>query len=146
MADGFDVAACMAQPSDEHGMKNLGHAYGFIYRRLLNDRPVPLVPILVNTFYPPNQPLPRRCFDFGRSIARAVAAWDETARVVAVGSGGLSHFVIDEAFDQRMLRALASGDAGGDHRRKRHAVPLGHLRDQELDRGGGAAWPIPASG
>lgn len=110
MADGFDVAACMAQPSDEHGMKNLGHAYGFIYRRLLNDRPVPLVPILVNTFYPPNQPLPRRCFDFGRSIARAVAAWDETARVVAVGSGGLSHFVIDEAFDQRMLRALASGD------------------------------------
>ncbi|HXQ54182.1 MAG TPA: hypothetical protein VN802_24010 [Stellaceae bacterium] len=111
MADGFDLAASMVQPTGEHGMENLGHAFGFIYRRLLRDKPVKLVPILVNTFYPPNQPSPRRCYDFGRSIARAIASWDEAARVVAVGSGGLSHFVIDEEFDQRMLRAFAAGDA-----------------------------------
>ncbi len=110
MDDGFDVAAMMAQPKDAHGMKNLGHAYGFIYRRLLKDQAVPLVPILVNTFYPPNQPSPRRCFDLGKSLARGIAAWDEDARVVAIGSGGLSHFVVDEELDQRMLAAFQSGN------------------------------------
>jgi hypothetical protein len=110
MEDGFDLAASMAQPTGEHGMHSLGHAFGFIYRRLLKDRPVPLVAILVNTFYPPNQPSPRRCYAFGRSIARAIQSWDEPARVVVVGSGGLSHFVIDEAFDRRMLGAFASAD------------------------------------
>jgi aromatic ring-opening dioxygenase LigB subunit len=110
MTDGFDVAAIMAQPKDGHGTKNLGHAYGFIYRRLLHDRAVPLVPVLINTFYPPNQPSPRRCFDFGRSIGRAVAAWPGDARVVVVGSGGLSHFVIDEEFDRRILDAFQRDD------------------------------------
>lgn len=110
MADGFDVAAIMAQPKDGPATKNLGHAYGFIYRRLLRDRAVPLVPVLVNTFYPPNQPSPRRCFDFGRSIGRAIAGWKSNARIVVVGSGGLSHFVIDEEFDRRILGAFARDD------------------------------------
>jgi OH-DDVA oxygenase len=110
MSDGFDLAACMAQPKDAHGLKNLGHAYGFIYHRLLRDKPVPLVPVLINTFYPPNQPSPRRCYAFGRSIARAIASWPSNARVVVVGSGGLSHFVIDEDFDQRILHAFLKGD------------------------------------
>ena len=35
MRDGFDVAAIMAQPKHAHETNNLGHAYGFIYRRLL---------------------------------------------------------------------------------------------------------------
>ncbi len=103
----FDIAAIMSQPKDGHSeTKNLGHAYGFIYRRLLKDKPLPLVPILVNTFYPPNQPSPKRCFDFGRAIGRAIAAWDSDARVVVVGSGGMSHFVIDEEFDHRILGAF----------------------------------------
>ena len=114
MSDGFDVAAIMAQPKAQagegHEIKNFGHAYGFIYRRLLKDKPVPLVPILVNTFYPPNQPSPRRCFDFGRAIGRAIASWQSDARVVVVGSGGLSHFVIDEEFDQRILGAFQRDD------------------------------------
>ena len=110
MHDGFDVAALMAQPKEAQRMRNLGHAYGFIYRRLLRDRAVPLVPVLVNTFYPPNQPSPRRCFDFGRTIGRAVAASPSDARVVVVGSGGLSHFVIDEEFDHRVLGAFQRDD------------------------------------
>jgi aromatic ring-opening dioxygenase LigB subunit len=113
MTDGFDIAAIMAQPKDRDGTKNLGHAYGFIYRRLLRDRAVPLVPVLVNTFYPPNQPLPRRCFDFGRAIGRAIEGWRSDARVVVVGSGGLSHFVIDEEFDHRILDALQRDDIAG---------------------------------
>jgi 3-O-methylgallate 3,4-dioxygenase len=110
MSDGFDVAAILAQPKDGHETKNLGHAYGFIYRRLLKDQPLPLVPVLVNTFYPPNQPSPRRCFEFGGAIGRAIASWDSDARVVVIGSGGLSHFVIDEEFDHRILGAFARDD------------------------------------
>ena len=110
MRDDFDVAAIMMQPRDGAGRKNLGHAYGFIYRRLLRDRPLPLVPVLVNTFYPPNRPSPRRCLEFGRTIGRAIASWKDRARVVVVGSGGLSHFVIDEAFDHRILGAFQRDD------------------------------------
>jgi 3-O-methylgallate 3,4-dioxygenase len=77
---------------------------------LLKDRPLPLVPVLVNTFYPPNQPSPRRCFEFGRALGRAIASWPSDARVVVVGSGGLSHFVIDEEFDHRILGALRRDD------------------------------------
>jgi hypothetical protein len=110
MRDGFDVAAILAQPKHGTETKNLGHAYGFIYRRLLKDRALPLVPVLVNTFYPPNQPSPRRCFDFGEAIGRAIASWPGDARVVVVGSGGLSHFVIDEEFDHRILGAFQRDD------------------------------------
>jgi hypothetical protein len=110
MRDGFDVAALMAQPRVGHQTKNLGHAYGFIYRRLLHDRVLPLVPVLVNTFYPPNQPSPRRCFEFGQAIGRAIAGWPADARIVVVGSGGLSHFVIDEEFDHRILGAFQRDD------------------------------------
>jgi aromatic ring-opening dioxygenase LigB subunit len=110
MEDGFDIAAIMAQPKDGDETKNLGHAYGFIYRRLLKDQPLPLVPVLVNTFYPPNQPSPRRCFEFGRAIGRAIKSWPSDQRVVVVGSGGLSHFVIDEDFDHRILKAFQTDD------------------------------------
>ena len=110
MRDGFDVAAIMGQPKQGHDTKNLGHAYGFIYRRLLKDRPLPLLPVLVNTFYPPNQPSPRRCFEFGRVIGRAIASWPGNARVAVIGSGGLSHFVIDEEFDHRILGAFQRDD------------------------------------
>jgi hypothetical protein len=110
MRDGFDVAAIMAQPKRDRETINIGHAYGFIYRRLLKDRALPLVPVLVNTFYPPNQPSPRRCFDFGRTLGRAITSWPSDARVVIVGSGGLSHFVIDEEFDHRILGAFQRDD------------------------------------
>lgn len=112
LGDGFDVTACMRQPK-EHGSTrpiNLGHAYGFIYRRILRDRPIPVVPILVNTFYPPNQPVPKRCVEFGRAIGRAIKSWPENKRVAVCASGGLSHFVVDEAFDRKILGALERGD------------------------------------
>jgi hypothetical protein len=103
--DGFDVTVSMKQPET-----NLGHAYGFICRRILRDRHIGLVPILVNTFYEPNQPTARRCLDFGRAIGRAIKSWPSQTRVAVCASGGLSHFVIDEEFDQLVLTALANGD------------------------------------
>ena len=69
-----------------------------------------LVPVLVNTFYPPNQPTVSRCFAFGQSILRASQAWPSDLRVAVVASGGLTHFVIDEEVDQIFLDALRQGD------------------------------------
>jgi len=106
----IDVAASMQQPTGPDGIRNIGHAYGFIYRRLLQDKPIPIVPVLQNTFYPPNQPAPKRCFELGRVIGQAIHDWKSDKRVAVVASGGISHFVVDEEWDHKMLDAMAGGD------------------------------------
>lgn len=105
MHDEFDVAAMKALPKPE-----TPHAFGFVYRRIMRDNPVPSVPVLVNTFYPPNQPTVRRCYDFGKSVLRGIQAWDSDARVAVLASGGLTHFVIDESIDQLFFKAMEDGD------------------------------------
>lgn len=108
--DGFDVTSSEVQPLGPEGLRGIGHAVGFIVRRLLDDRPMPLVPVLMNTYFEPNQPPVARCFEFGRSMGRAVKAWKRDARVAVAGSGGLTHFAIDEGLDRRLLRALRERD------------------------------------
>jgi Catalytic LigB subunit of aromatic ring-opening dioxygenase len=108
MSDAFDVATMKSLPADE-----TPHAFGFIYRRVMRDQPVPSVPLLQNTFFPPNQPSARRCYDFGRSVAKAIRTWQSDARVAAFASGGLSHFVVDENLDRTFLDALRKRDANG---------------------------------
>jgi 3-O-methylgallate 3,4-dioxygenase len=105
MADEFDVAAMASLPKPE-----TPHAFGFVYRRIMRDRPTPSVPVLVNTFYPPNQPRVGRCYRFGRSILKAIRGWRSDARVAVFASGGLTHFVIDEEVDRLMLDALRERD------------------------------------
>ncbi len=105
MADNFDVAAMKGMPKPE-----TPHAWGFIFRRIMRDNPVPTVMACVNAFYPPNQPTVRRCFDFGQSIVRAIESWDSDARVALIASGGLTHFVVDEEVDGVFLDALRSKD------------------------------------
>jgi hypothetical protein len=106
VASGFDIASLDATPPG-HGF---GHAYGFVIRRLLGEREIPVVPILLNTYDPPNQPTPSRCYDFGRALAEAIGAAGGQARVALVASGGLSHFVVDEEIDSALLDAISSGD------------------------------------
>ncbi|MFM9971518.1 MAG: protocatechuate 3,4-dioxygenase [Burkholderiales bacterium] len=111
--DEIDVTTCSEIPKGERGPLSITHSVGFIVRRILRDKPIPMVPILQNTFYPPNQAKPGRCFDFGKSIARALQAWgnDNPGKRIAIcASGGLSHYVIDEEWDQRMLDAMVRGD------------------------------------
>jgi aromatic ring-opening dioxygenase catalytic subunit (LigB family) len=110
IADEFDVAVSSKQRANERGPIGIGHAVGFIYRRILKDRPVPVVPILLNTYFPPNQPTAKRCYEFGMSIGRAIANWNSEDRVAICASGGISHFVIDEDFDRRMLNAIRDRD------------------------------------
>ena len=109
--DEFDVTSCGEQPHDNGRVRRLGHAFGFIYRRILKSRPIPIVPVLINTFFPPNQPTPKRCYEFGRSLGRAIASSGADRRVAVAASGGVSHFVVDEDLDRRMLDALKKRDA-----------------------------------
>lgn len=107
--DHFDVFSFRDQPDHEP----LGHAWTFIYHRLLEHQfDIPMVPIYLNTYYPPNTPTPGRCFELGQSLRRAVESWEEDLNVCVVGSGGLSHFVVDEELDRGLLDAIAQGDRG----------------------------------
>jgi len=108
--DEFDVAQFDALPHPLPRFSGIPHAYGFVYRQIMRDDPVPTVPVLVNTFYPPNQPTVRRCYKFGQALKRAIESWDDDARVAVICSGGLSHFVIDEEFDRKVLGAMKKND------------------------------------
>ena len=102
----FDVSAGNALPAGE----GEGHAFGFVHRRLMTEA-VPVVPVVLNTYYPPNQPSPRRCYRLGQAIRAAIESYPENLRVGVVASGGLSHFTIDEQLDREVIRALSEKDA-----------------------------------
>ncbi len=74
---------------------------------------VPIVPVCINTYYPPNQPTPRRCYKLGQAIRAAVESYPGDKRVGIIGSGGLSHFVVDEALDRGFIDMLRRKDAAG---------------------------------
>jgi aromatic ring-opening dioxygenase catalytic subunit (LigB family) len=107
--DDFDVAESSSLPRSAL-RPGVPHAYGFIYHRLLGDAPPPSVPIIFNVHYPPNRPPLRRCLALGRALRRAIKSWDGRARIALIASGGLSHFVIDEALDQKVLTAMETGN------------------------------------
>lgn len=106
MDDDFDLA--IADSLDE-GLGE-GHAFGFVHNRLVPGLPLPIVPIFLNTYFPPNQPKPARCFKLGQAIEKAVRAFPGDARVGVLASGGLSHFTVDEALDGRVMQALRDKD------------------------------------
>ena len=89
----------------------LPHGFGFVVKRIFENRDIPIVPVFQNTCYPPNQPTPRRSFAFGKEIARAIGSWDSGARVAVIASGGLSHFTVDEEVDRMLLGGLERNDA-----------------------------------
>jgi OH-DDVA oxygenase/3-O-methylgallate 3,4-dioxygenase len=112
ITNGFDVAQSRKLPvHPEHWYSGIGHAFGFIYRMIMRDNVVPNVPIIQNTFFPPNQPPAKRCFEFGQTVAEAIRNWDSDKRVAIFGSGGMSHFVIDEELDWSFFKALNNRDA-----------------------------------
>jgi hypothetical protein len=111
VSSGFDITRARELPRHEvHWHSGIGHAFGFIYRQIMRDAVCPHVPIITNTFFPPNQPAVRRCFELGRAIGRSLKAWDSDARIAVFGSGGMTHFVIDEQFDARIFDAIARRD------------------------------------
>jgi 3-O-methylgallate 3,4-dioxygenase len=103
----FDVATAN---SLEPG-RGEGHAFGFVHNRLLQGDALPMVPVFMNTYYPPNQATPRRCYRLGQAISKAVEDYGHDLRVGILASGGLSHFTVDEELDAAVMRALREKDA-----------------------------------
>ena len=93
--------------SKEHGE---GHAFGFVHRRMMDGKVIPIVPLALNTYFPPNQPRPRRCYELGQALCKAVQSAKGVERVGILASGGLSHFTVDEELDHRLLDGLKNND------------------------------------
>lgn len=105
---GVDVSVSDSVP--DPARRAFGHAYGFIYQRLMKRLRVPMLPVLLNTYFPPNNPTAARCFQLGTAIGQALAASPIEARVAVIASGGLSHFLCEESFDRKVLQALKTHD------------------------------------
>lgn len=105
----IDVAA--AARVDDARKAGFGHAYGFIVKRLFRGRRIPVLPVLLNTYYPPNVPSASRCHDIGRALKGALEASTADLRVAIIASGGLSHFVVDEVLDRQVIEGLQGGRA-----------------------------------
>jgi len=116
----FDISAVAGLGDGQ----NEGHAYSFVHRWYLNAdgaRLLPVVPIFLNTYNPPNPPLPKRCVRLGKALKELIESYPEDLRVGLVASGGLSHFVVEEDLDRSIIAALKDKDldflAGLDPRR-----------------------------
>ena len=74
--------------------------------------PIPIVPVVINTVQHP-LPSAKRCLSFGRSIGRAIAAYEKPLNVLVLATGGLSHQLdgaragfLNPQFDAECLDAL----------------------------------------
>ena len=88
------------------------HAFSFPVCRWFGGKRPPMVPIFINTCYPPNWISPRRAHALGRAVREAVLSWESDFRVAIVTSGGLSHFTVDEEADRMAIDGLTKADAG----------------------------------
>ena len=106
MDQGFDVAHSKYLREGQ----SITHAVTFVYARILQGKNIPVIPVMQNTYYPPNQPRPRRSYEFGIGLRNAIETWKSNARVAVLASGGFSHFVLDEELDHKALKALQDKD------------------------------------
>jgi protocatechuate 4,5-dioxygenase beta chain len=107
VAEEFDVTSCQEVLVD--------HAFTVPMQLLWPGPascPVAAVPVMVNTVQHP-LPSPARCLKFGAALGRAIAAWPSDARVLVLGTGGLSHQLegpragfINSAFDRMCMAKI----------------------------------------
>lgn len=88
VADEFDITVCQEMKID-HSV-SLPMALFWPDHKQDGKWPATIVPVGLNTTMAP-YPSAARCYKLGQAIARAVESWDSDARVLVVGSGGLSH-------------------------------------------------------
>jgi len=105
MDEGFDPAYSKRTRYDG----GLGHAFARVLKFLTPDASRRIIPVMVNTYYPP-APSAHRCAQFGVALAKLVGRFPSADRVVVIASGGLSHTKIDEQLDDRFIRALQHND------------------------------------
>ncbi len=108
----FDVTTCQELQVD--------HATAVPVELLWPDqpqRPVKVVPIMVNTVQHP-LPSARRCLALGQAVGRAIESYARPLKVVVLGTGGMSHQLdgeragfINKAFDHECLDRLIGDPA-----------------------------------
>lgn len=118
---GFDVVETTAFDGD----RLVSHAHAQILSFL---RPaVPVLLVFLNAVHSPAPP-PARCLEFGRALRASLDADGTSKRIIAYGSGGLSHFsagypyedyggeldfgFISMDFDNRVLDWMRTGQIG----------------------------------
>lgn len=106
VAEDFDLTTCQEMVVD--------HALTLPMALLWPDQkwPVRIVPVCINTV---QFPLPSavRVYKLGEAVGRAVRAWNSDARVLVMGTGGLSHQLdgkragfINKDFDLQFMESL----------------------------------------
>ena len=119
---GFDLLYTQDRPLD--------YAFYVPLHFTMPEPPVPLLPLHVNVYLPP-QPTPRRCHEWGVALGEILRARPE--RVALMASGGMSHFPgtdrygsPDLEYDRRLLDELRAGRGG----------ELAAATGEELDKAG----------
>src|SRR6266498_2807549 len=120
----FDVHEPLARAVLEQGIErgfdlaysqdlSLDYAFYVPLHFTMPEPAVPIVPLYVNVYLPP-QPTPRRCYAWGQTLRAILDARPE--RVALMASGGLSHFPcsdryasLDYEWDRQMLDKLIDG-------------------------------------
>jgi protocatechuate 4,5-dioxygenase, beta chain len=107
--DGFDPVMCQEMAVD-HAITN-----PMLLMYPDSAWPAKIVPIAINSIQHP-LPGPKRCYDLGRAVGKAIESYPEDAKVLLIGSGGLSHQLdgsragfINKPFDQECLEAMVTG-------------------------------------
>jgi hypothetical protein len=136
--DGFDIAASK-QLNEKVG---LGHAFTYIYEFVTPNGDIPMVPVMINTFFPPNQPTPKRCYALGQALRTAIEGWDSDKRVAVIASGGLSHTILDEGIDRMALDAVLEQDGEALAMLPRERLNLGTSEIRNWIAAAGALEPL----
>jgi protocatechuate 4,5-dioxygenase beta chain len=104
--DEFDLTTCQEMLVD--------HAFTLPMALCWPDQkwPVKVVPICINTVQFP-LPSAARCYRLGEAVGQAIRNWDSNARVMVMGTGGLSHQLdgeragfINKDFDLQFMESL----------------------------------------
>ena len=116
VADEFDLTTCQ-QMAVDHGVMVPMSLLWPRGRQASGEQadawPVAIVPIEVNTVQHP-LPSPRRCYNLGKALGRAIRSYPEDLKVVVVGTGGMSHQLqgeragfINKSFDLMFMDTIA---------------------------------------
>ncbi|MEY4751810.1 MAG: hypothetical protein RIQ60_4024 [Pseudomonadota bacterium] len=106
VAEEFDLTTCQEMTVD--------HAFTLPMALCWPDQkwPVKVVPICINTVQFPI-PSAARCYKLGEAVGRAINSWQSDAKVVVLGTGGLSHQLdgeragfINRDFDLAFMESL----------------------------------------
>ena len=109
VADEFDLVTCQEM--------NVDHGFAIPMQLFWPDyaeRDLRTVPVMINTVQHP-LPSPKRCYNLGRSLGRAIEAYPEDLKVVIIGTSGLSHQLdgeragfINKEFDEMCMEKIVN--------------------------------------